>query len=1154
MAIAFLVGLIVPALAFGGTTGKISGVVKDVDTGDMIPGVSIIVEGMNLGAVSDVDGYYFILNIPPGEYSVSAAMMGYVKSTMENVLVNADRTTEVSFSLKATVLEVSEALIVMAERPLVEPDLAASQTIVTPEETEALPANQVLEALFYEPGVDLANLSELRIRGDTPDEISFQVDGLERTDPLNNRAYTVLNSAMIQEIQIITGGFNAEYGNLRAGLINVIEKETARKLSYTLDFRYVPAQQKHFGPNAYGDDQYDHLLYGRDNASYDGMGIFWNDAGESKYNPYDQVWDKPLEFRTSTDRPVWVGWNNRAAQIGTWRTKSDWTAKELQEVWLWRHRGWDYAEDPDIYLDSGVGIPLSFLKSIGLRNAGIYAGYKYNKVYLPVAAVVPAATDRSFEIKFTANPTSSIKLTLSGMYGDFEGTSQGNQWSSGVSGIGIYGGNVDAWRTLADTDMLAYYSGNSEWGGNKYNIYHHTVFDQTFKGGGLKLTHTLSPSSFYELRYSWFRQDQEAKRGKRRMQYDPNVAANPALAAVQPWLVDEDNIVKRIGGVGFDETPDGWQASRLGELDLTGTYELGGGGMVHDDSYAETHRLNLDFTSQLSPRHMIKTGLDLNFADLFRNYARMNVDVWLNNHFNHYDVSPRQYSFYVQDKIEYSGMIANLGLRVEHYKSGGKIFDPDDPYSVIWSRGGSSYSALQATFPDIDFPEYPPPELADMPLYLPPELPPDLFPASIPSDLSDLGDETLYLTLSEISYWLALDPSDTSAVRSILTTLRNNQYMRSHGSEIAEEYLSLIPSRDGESYTVWSPRIGISHPIGEATKFFFSYGKFFNAPMTQTRYGVSGETWDFGDSGCEVRLLGNPDMKPPVTTAYEVGFERSIRDQYLVRVRGYVKDESEQVAQVTYTAEGGSPFADASYGRTQYITYDNSETANYEDIRGLEAKVTKLRGRWVTGWVTFDYRIQSSGNIGYLQIFSNPLEQDRVFAAYESQPEPAPSFFAGITLHTPPDFGQFLGGFHLTFLQRWQRGTKYIWNPDQLPISEIEDKKENILHWADTFNTDLRLTKGFNLGGQNIGLYVDIKNLFDTKVLNTSAITDWTRYIEKVVIAKDMKIGAKDTFKYLEKGWIDDEGNWNPALALKSDWFRYRNSPRSFLLGIRISY
>ena len=217
---ATLVALPISLLA--GTTGKISGKVIDAKTGDPLEGVNILILNTSMGAATDQDGLFYILNVQPGEYSVRASMIGFTSVVQQSVKVSVDRTTSLDYSLSDASIEADEVVII-ATRPLVEKDVGASQAIFTTEEATAMPVSDIMDAVSLEPGVAVAeNRMEVQIRGGGSDQISFQVDGMERTDKLNNKTYTPTNSATVAEIQILKGGFNAEYGNLRSGCVKTV--------------------------------------------------------------------------------------------------------------------------------------------------------------------------------------------------------------------------------------------------------------------------------------------------------------------------------------------------------------------------------------------------------------------------------------------------------------------------------------------------------------------------------------------------------------------------------------------------------------------------------------------------------------------------------------------------------------------------------------------------------------------------------------------------------------------------------------------------------------------------------------------------------------------------------------------------------------------
>lgn len=103
--------------SYAGTTGKIAGVVRDAATGEPIPGCNIVIVGSTIGAASDINGQYFIINVNPGKYSVKASMVGYRTVTVDNVQIIADLTTQIDFNLESASVQLEGDIVVTAERP-----------------------------------------------------------------------------------------------------------------------------------------------------------------------------------------------------------------------------------------------------------------------------------------------------------------------------------------------------------------------------------------------------------------------------------------------------------------------------------------------------------------------------------------------------------------------------------------------------------------------------------------------------------------------------------------------------------------------------------------------------------------------------------------------------------------------------------------------------------------------------------------------------------------------------------------------------------------------------------------------------------------------------------------------------------------------------
>ncbi|MDZ7310326.1 MAG: TonB-dependent receptor [candidate division KSB1 bacterium] len=219
------------SFAHAGTTGKITGKVTDAETGEPLPGANILIAGSTLGAAADLEGEFIILNVPPGIHTVEARMMGYQAMRTTNVRVASDQTTVVNFVLRATTLELGEAVTVVAERPLVQKDLTSSLAVVGAAEIEQLPVQEIGDVIQLQAGVTKGSGGELHIRGGRAGEVAYLIDGVLATDPFSNAIAVEVSNASVQELQVVSGTFNAEYGQAMSGVIDIATKDGGNKLA-----------------------------------------------------------------------------------------------------------------------------------------------------------------------------------------------------------------------------------------------------------------------------------------------------------------------------------------------------------------------------------------------------------------------------------------------------------------------------------------------------------------------------------------------------------------------------------------------------------------------------------------------------------------------------------------------------------------------------------------------------------------------------------------------------------------------------------------------------------------------------------------------------------------------------------------------------------
>ncbi len=222
-----LLGLlfILSSSLFAGTTGKIVGIVKDKQTGEPLIGVNIILKGTPLGGATDEDGSFLILNIPPGTYTLLAQYIGYRSVEISNVKVSVDFTTRVNIEMEEATLELGEAVEVVAERNMIRKDLTASQTEVSAEEISRIPSEEFRDILQLKAGITRDESGAFHIRGGRSSEVGYWVDGLSVTDVFDGSVAVEVENNAIQSLQVISGTFNAEYGQAMSGIINIVTKE-----------------------------------------------------------------------------------------------------------------------------------------------------------------------------------------------------------------------------------------------------------------------------------------------------------------------------------------------------------------------------------------------------------------------------------------------------------------------------------------------------------------------------------------------------------------------------------------------------------------------------------------------------------------------------------------------------------------------------------------------------------------------------------------------------------------------------------------------------------------------------------------------------------------------------------------------------------------
>jgi hypothetical protein len=622
------IGLIVvvffSAAAGWAQTGKISGQVIDASTGDPLPGVNVVIDDEQQGATTNAQGNYTILNVSPGTYTLRATFVGYAEQVIENVEVNIDLTTTVNIQMQEEAVGLDE-VVVRSETPVVQPDISANVSNLNAENMENMPVTSVEDVLNLQAGVEPG----LQFRGGGQDELRMTIDGMSLRDGRDNAPYTGISYTSVKEMQVQTGGFNAEYGNVRSGLINVVTKDAPRN-RYTVDVlsRYIPPQKKHFGIAPLDPDAYYMRPYLDPDVALEGTN--------------NGAWDR----YTADQYPHFEGWNQVAEDLREdGNPSNDLTPEQLQEMFRWTHRKDTRISVPDYEVDASFGGPIPGI-SERLGDLRFFASVRQQQSAYIVPQVREAYVNRTGQLKVTSDLSSSIRLRLQGLYGNesgmhagFTSTYRGENPPYPWSGRGMV------------TNMGGFHSPALISG------YQWPLKDVTRHMMGTEVTHTLGANTFYKLNVQRLESDYFSR---------------------PPRLRDTSTVRKEIGPMQLDEAPMGYiwwhESSPVGPI-------LGRRwAKARDSSNVTVWTSKFDITSQLNQYAQVKAGIEFMYSDYDMNFGSIDKMATIQTYRINWNRRPIQGASYLQSKLEFEGMIANVGVRLDYFDGNGDWYKYD-PYT-----------------------------------------------------------------------------------------------------------------------------------------------------------------------------------------------------------------------------------------------------------------------------------------------------------------------------------------------------------------------------------------------------------------------------------------------------------------------------------------
>jgi outer membrane receptor protein involved in Fe transport len=437
----FLLTLVSVSLVLSGTTGKIAGTITDLATGEALIGANIVVVGSSLGGSTDVNGQYVILYVPPGTYSVQISYIGYKPIMVNEVRVFIDQTARIDAKLEASAIEVG-VTVVIAERNMIRQDVNTSMVAVSSKEISDLPVANVTDVLGLQAGINNG-----QIRGSGLEQALFLVDGATMRDARNNKAVTGVSLSSIREISIERGGFNAEYGQVQSGVVNVVTNEgKAKGYSGSINIRMTPPARKYYHGNGIPDIQ-DHNSY----------------------------WLRPF-FDTAV---CWTGTTS-----GAW---DEYTRKEYLSF-----NGWNAVSNAlflDYDVDAGFGGPVPLI-SERLGNLRFFTSYRRHREMLLFPTSRPDYSDYDYRLMLTSNITKKMKLSVSGMTGNVATMAENwnyDNFPRWPSDIGNATGGTGGYALVNVFSDMAY-----------------SITDIAHNSLSAKLTHSISSKLYYEVSLEYF--------------------------------------------------------------------------------------------------------------------------------------------------------------------------------------------------------------------------------------------------------------------------------------------------------------------------------------------------------------------------------------------------------------------------------------------------------------------------------------------------------------------------------------------------------------------------------------------------------------------------------------------------------------------------
>lgn len=620
-------------------SGKITGVVRDQSNGEPIISANVIIDGTSWGAAADANGVYYILNVPPGSYRISASAVGYAKQSVVNVSVGVDQIVTQDFNLQSEAIGLEE-VVVEAQQRVVDKSLTGTKTTVGRDEVaNVLPVTSVVELLNTTPGAYKGF-----IRGGKINESKTFVDGVDISDAYyaaggdqtvtsvflvytstprykNSDLSTTggLNFSSIEQLNVNTGAVGAEYSSATAGVINYSLREGRGPLSGSVFARV---------------------------SQFNGL----------KYNGPDVYWNENIYFAEKSLL------SNRVDSLRALRTA-----------------GAPPAQYSTLAADSGRLTRYS------------YTSGKYNNQDSPQIEL---------EASLGGDIMPDWNFYLSGRYFDSNGRLPGEKTQElNITGKTNYQLNnemkISAFSIITDRGYFLKWKNRSYQESARFFLEGVPKTDGGDIVASAKLTHVLSPSTFYEVQASINSSINRAGYsddngdGYAAWDEDGTFITMATLAQANKYISNTD-LSK------FFRNQDEPASSTTAQFNAGNTtVRLARPGFYYEKLENDVITVKADGTSQVDLNHQLKAGVQLRLhnLDMIRRSSYLGaIDVAKQFYSEVWNRKPTEFGLYLSDRMEYAGLIINLGARLDAW----------NPDAEEFTNFFAPYNTTTTTFSDSD--------------------------------------------------------------------------------------------------------------------------------------------------------------------------------------------------------------------------------------------------------------------------------------------------------------------------------------------------------------------------------------------------------------------------------------------------------------------